>query len=262
MLGRGPLFSGGEPVTVGEKGSGDWQEAGTLVPALVGVREPPSGFRAFQASDLTGWNGRSDAEGLTEIVRAVTMRGGGRKSVTLWPLGLFIVVGWRKTWPALGATTNMNTRFVNELERAISVRWLEASAAGPHGLRYHFAWKVPYDKVGPTEHRWRPQPDPAIDVPPGQTEQGIQLQAPAFSKTVAWPSGHYSFDVLAWTGHKREEPANLRTQFQASVSDDEASQVKWLMEADDATWATLKASDDAMGVEVTIVEVRAGLPTV
>ncbi len=153
------------------------------------------------------------------------------------------------------------SRLVNALDRTVVVRWLEASAAGPHGRSYYFVWKVLYDTVGETEHVRRIDRTAKIDVPAGGVETGVQIQAPTLSDEVAWTSGDYTFQLWGWADRKREgEPANLRTEFKVSVSDSAAKQVKWLLEADDATWERLQGSHDAIGIPVFIGNVRAGLP--
>lgn len=236
------------------------RKRGVLLPVLLGLSEPPFGFGVVQASNLTGWDGVSENPELVTLVETITGLCGGTGTLMLWPLQVYIVIGWRKTWPALGPTVNMNCKIVNQLDRSVSLRRLEANVAGPNDLSYDLAWTVPYDTVERTEHVRRFEPTTAIELPPGTSEHGIQLQAPAFSSTFAWPKGDYSFEVSGWTERRRGDPANLKTQFELSVSANAAAQVKWLMQASDAEWENLKASDDAMGVEVDIGTVRAGLP--
>jgi hypothetical protein len=171
--------------------------------------------------------------------------GGNRKSVTMWPLNLVIVIGRPKRWSDLGATVNMTCKFVNALDRTVTIQWLEASATGPNGRSYYFVWKVLYDTVkGGTEHVRRIDRTARIDVPAGSVETGVQLQVPTLSDEVAWPSGDYMLQLWGWDDRQRDgEPANLRTDFKISLSDSAAKQVKWLLEADDGTWERLQASE-------------------
>ena len=215
-------------------------ERNVLVPALLGPVKPPFGFGGVQACNLADWEGAPESSGLADLIRSITAIVGNRKSVTMWPLSLAIVIGRPTRWVDMGATFNITCRLVNALDRTAVIRWLEASAAGPHGRSSYFVWKVLYDTVGKTEHVRR------ID---------------RTAKMVAWPSGDYTFQLWGWADRKREgEPANLRTEFEVSVSDSAAKQVKWLLEADDATWERLQVSHDAIGIPVFIGNVRAGLP--
>ena len=126
---------------------------------------------------------------------------------------------------------------------------------------YEVMNKVLDDTIGETEHVRRIDRTAKIDVAAGSVETGVQLQAPTLSDEVAWPSGDYTFQLWGWADRKREgEPANLRTEFEVSVSDSAAKQVKWLLEADDATWERLQVSHDAIGIPAFIGNVRAGLP--
>jgi hypothetical protein len=237
-------------------------ERGILVPALLGPVTPPFGFAELHASNLADWDGVADSPGLEDLIRSITVICGNRKSVTMWPLNLVIVIGRPKRWSDLGATVNMTCKFVNALDRTVTIQWLEASATGPNGRSYYFVWKVLYDTVkGGTEHVRRIDRTARIDVPAGSVETGVQLRAPTLSDEVAWPSGDYTFQLWGWADRQRDgEPANLRTDFKISLSDSAARQVKWLLEADDGTWERLQASDDAIGIPVYIDKVRVGLP--
>lgn len=236
-------------------------ERNVLVPALLGPVKPPFGFGGVQACNLADWEGAPESSGLADLIRSITAIVGNRKSVTMWPLSLAIVIGRPTRWVDMGATVNITCRLVNALDRTAVIRWLEASAAGPHGRSYYFVWKVLYDTVGETEHVRRIDRTAKIDVAAGSVETGVQLQAPTLSDEVAWPSGDYTFQLWGWADRKRErEPANLRTEFEVSVSDSAAKQVKWLLEADDATWERLQVSHDAIGIPAFIGNVRAGLP--
>jgi hypothetical protein len=235
-------------------------ERGVLLPALLGLNEPPDGFNQVHASDLTGWTGGSELKGLKELVHAITMTCGGHESLMVRPRHLYIVVGRPKTWPALGAAVNVDCEFENTRGRTASIRWLEVRAAWPTGKTYTMPWSVPYDRVDPTEHRRRIEDEPTVELPPGQLVRGLQFQAPPFTRKTAWPAGRYRFDLEGWADHERGESPNLRTRFDVTVDDFAEQQVKWLQDAADATWVTMKASDDAAGVEVQLSGVLAGLP--
>jgi hypothetical protein len=237
------------------------KERGVLLPVLLDMSQPPDDFSMFQGSNLAGWDGTSEPTGLLDLVHAIAARCGSHESVQLRPLQLFLVVGWPTKLPSMGATVNMNCRMENHLKTTASIRFVEAAVTGPKALSYTLTWTVPYDAVG-VEHSRRFEPTPAIDVPPGGITRGVQVQAAAFSERAAWPPGEYTFDILGWTTHTRREPANLRTRCKVRVSAPAAGQVQWLQHADDATWASLKATDDAMGVEVDLTEVRVGVPVV
>ncbi len=238
-------------------------ERHVLVPARISSAKPPFGFAEYQASNLAGWDGAADTSGLADLIRAITAIIGNRNSVTMCPLDLAIVIGRPKRWGDLGATINMTCKFVNALERTVAIRWLEASAAGPHDRSYYFVWKLLYDAVnGGAEHVRRIDRTARIDVSAGSVETGVQFQAPTLSDEVAWPRGDYTFQLWGWADRKRDgEPANLRTEFEVSVSDYAAEQVKAFFEADDATWERRKASDDAIGIPVNLGKIRTGLPT-
>jgi hypothetical protein len=237
------------------------RERGVLVPARLDSAKLPFGFSQFQAANLAGWNGTTDSEGLTDLIRAITDLIGNRKSVTMWPLDLAIVIGRPKRWGDIGAAINLNCKFVNALQRTVAIRWLEASAAGPNGRSYYFVWKLLYDRAeGGTEHVRRIDRTARIDVPAGSVTTGVQLQAPSLSDEIAWPSGGYTFQLRGWADRERDrEPANLRTEFDVSVTDYAAQQADWLITANDATWQILKASDDAIGIPTNIGKVRVGL---
>lgn len=241
-------------------------QRGVLVPALIESVTLPFGFAEEQASNLADWDGQTDTAGLEDLIKAIATLVGPRKTVTMWPKDLAIVVGRPKTHGEMAATINLTCTFVNELSRTVAIRWMEASATGPEDCAYHMVWNVLFDTTGLTvgrkEHVRRVDRTARIDVPANATlEMGVQFKAPQVSDLVAWPSGDYTLQIWGWADRGRGgQPANLKTTFRVSVSPADAENIKRLMEAPDAIWVTLTPTDDAIGIPVSIDQVRTGLP--
>jgi hypothetical protein len=157
----------------------------------------------------------------------------------------------------MGATFNLTCQFLNELDRTVTLKRMEASATGPGDWSHDFAWQVPYDTVDATEHVRRIDRQASIEIPAQSTfEIGIQFRAPTFSDVVAWPEGTYRFGVWGWADRSRgANVANVKTDFDAQLSGEAAWQIKHLLEVPDEWWASMekKISDDAIGIPLLIV---------
>lgn len=236
-------------------------ERAVLVPALISHAKLPFGFSEIQTCDLSSWDGEAETAELADLLQSITALIGGRKSLTIRPAEMAIVVGRPQRWGDIGATINIACDLTNSLDRVVRLCWLDASATGPRQRSYYFVWKLLFDEArGGGEHVRRIDRTAQIEVRPGTSRVGIQFQAPTLSDEVEWPSGEYVFQLWGWADRKREgERANLRTEFTVQVPETAAAHLKRFLTADDATWQQLKPSDDAIGIPVLIADVRAGL---
>ncbi len=232
-------------------------ERGVLIPALLHAVKPPFGLNTIQAANLEGWDGKSEMKGLADLFQAITKICPPPKRVKLRPLDIAVVVGRRKTHGEMGATFNLTCRFVNELDRTVTLKRMEASATGPGDWSHDFSWHVPYDTVDVTEHIRRIDRHATIEIPAQSTfEIGIQFRAPTFSDVVTWPEGSYRFEVWGWADRSRGgNEANVKTDFNAQISGEAAWQIKQLLEVSDEWWESMKdkISNDAIGIPLSIV---------
>ena len=236
-------------------------ERRVLIPALLHAVKPPFGLGTVQASNLEGWDGKSDTKGLIDLINAIRKIYPPPKRVRMSPVDVAVVIGRRKTHGEMGVTFNLTCRFFNELGRTATLKRMESTVTGPHDWSHDFAWQVLYDTHG-TEHVRRVDRDTSIEIPAERVfEKGVQFRASMVSGVVSWPAGAYRFEVSGWGDRARgHHVANVKTDFDVVISDEAAWQIKGLLEVSDDWWASMekKISDDAIGIPLSIVDASTG----
>ena len=232
-----------------------------LLPARLDPVEPPLGFRTVHACDVTRWDGAADSPGLRELIEAIAQILRTRKGVSLIPRALAVVLARPAKHPNLGGTINLTCEIHNALDTAAELRSIEASATGPGDLAYEFALQLVFDVVGATEHIRRIEPKEKMVILADEAfTTGIQLRASTLSNVVVWPAGAYRFQVRGWVNRGRGKPPNLTTTFAATLDRYWARQIVEHAQFSDEAWERKHYSDDAVGFEFILSNIRYGVP--
>lgn len=202
-------------------------ERGVLVQMLLSSVTLPEPFSAFQAVSRANWKDGTDPSCLARLIRAIRMICGGRKSMTIVPLKVFLVVGWSRYWPTLGPTINMECQVFNGLAAPLTLQQLNATAKKLDSETIYLSLHAPYRTEG-TAQLARVEEDKSIEIPPGLSEMPIQLQGKLGRKRNPWQAGEYVVDLRGWTTHGPWDQPNVRTEFQMLVSNTAASRIKAL----------------------------------
>jgi hypothetical protein len=153
---------------------------GVLLPIFLDTTMPPYPFPSIQGGrHLAREEEISESPAMSNLVWSIAMKCGSKQLLAIYPLELFIVVGWERKWKNLGPTINMYCRFENKMERTVKLSSLKAIADGPYTHPLEFSLNSPYVVDGETKEQLRRDgEDNSIRLSQGELECGVQLQAP------------------------------------------------------------------------------------